>query len=152
MSPVRRQRELENLGSARHGRCVVCGSDNPQGLQLRFHALAEGGVEAVFACAERFAGYAERLHGGIIASLLDSAMTNCLFACGQAAVTAELNVRYHAPVAIGQNAVIRAWLEQHAHWMSRVRAELRQDGTLKASAWGKFIQPEHLPGKTVHGA
>ncbi len=134
-----RQKNLEVFRRARHDRCVACGRSNVDGLQLNFRCREDGAVEADFACAARFAGYPEHLHGGVIASLLDSAMTSCLFARGREAMTAELTVRYHAPVEIGRPAVVRAWPERHSHWLSRVRAELRQDGGLKASAWGKFI-------------
>jgi acyl-coenzyme A thioesterase PaaI-like protein len=34
------------------------------------------------------------LHGGVISSILDGTMTNCLFAHGTVAVTAELRVRF----------------------------------------------------------
>ena len=46
----------------------------------------------------------------MIAALLDSAMTQCLFAQGCQAFTAELTVRYRQPVAAADRLIIRAWL------------------------------------------
>jgi acyl-coenzyme A thioesterase PaaI-like protein len=39
--------------------------------------MADGGVEAHFDCSRIFEGYSHRIHGGVIAALLDGAMTNC---------------------------------------------------------------------------
>jgi acyl-coenzyme A thioesterase PaaI-like protein len=78
----------------------------------------------------------------MIAALLDGAMTHCLFAQGLAAVTAELTVRYRYPVAVRRMATIHAWLERAARHLQVVRAELRQDGVIKASARAKFMKNE----------
>ncbi len=136
------QERLEKTRDTVHADCIACGLNNTQGLQLKFQVVGEGTVQADFDCEHKFAGYCEWLQGGVIATLLDSAMTNCLFASGKVAVTAELNVRFHAPVAIGRSASVRAWLEKQAHGMSLVRSELSQDGCCKASAQGKFIRAE----------
>ena len=139
------QERLEQTRNTVHAHCVACGLANTQGLQLKFRVMSEGTVQANFDCGSEFAGYCDRLHGGVISSLLDSAMTNCLFASGKVAVTAELNVRFHAPVIIGRPALVRAWPEKHAHGISLVRSEIMQAGDRKASATGKFFQPEQTP-------
>jgi acyl-coenzyme A thioesterase PaaI-like protein len=79
------------------------------------------------------------LHGGVIAALLDGAMTNCLFAFGHRALTVELKVRYHAGVAAAEESLLRAWLEDSTRELFQLRAELSQDGAVKASATGKFM-------------
>ena len=90
-----------------HPGCFVCGPANGHGLGLEFR-LGEGGVvEASFACQGAFEGYPATLHGGIICALLDGAMTNCLFAHGHAAVTAELKVRFRHPVMTERPARVR---------------------------------------------
>ncbi len=146
------QDRLDQTRNTVHTHCVACGLANARGLQLKFRVTGERAVQANFDCGRKFAGYCDCLHGGVISSLLDSAMTNCLFASGKVAVTAELNVRFHAPVAIGRPASIRAWLEKHAHGMSLVRSELSQDGCCKASAKGKFIQAEGVPAGRADAA
>lgn len=80
------------------------------------------------------------LHGGIIAALLDGAMTNCIFARGFVAVTAELNVRYRASVAAGEEVTIRAWLDQSHSRLHQLRSELVQDNVVKVIATAKFMQ------------
>lgn len=133
---------LRDLRERTHARCIVCGAVNAAGLGIRFTVAPDGGVEGVFAGGEVWAGYSGCLHGGVVAALLDAAMTNCLFAHNCEAVTAELTIRYRQPVTPGMAMQIRAWLDQSQHHLHRLHAELRQACELKATAIGKFL-PRH---------
>jgi len=109
------------------------------GLALRYVPQPDGSVVASFLGNCALEGYTGVLHGGVIAALLDGAMTNCLFALGHRALTVELRVRYHAGVAAAEETLLRAWLEDDSHGLYQLRAELAQGGTVKASAAGKFM-------------
>ena len=122
-----------------HPRCVVCGPAHPHGLQLACVPQPDGSVEAVFAGEERFEGYPDQLHGGIAAALLDGAMTNCLFARGIEAVTAELRIRYRHPLTTNTRVTVRARILETHPPLYRLRAELRQNGQVKVLAEGKFM-------------
>ncbi len=98
-----------------HRGCLLCGSDNPRSLGLMFQDSSRGGVEAEFQGGDELQGYDGLMHGGVIASLLDAAMTHCLFHRGVRAVTGDLNVRYLQPVPC------RARLRILAHLVSRDR-------------------------------
>ena len=74
------------------------------------------------------------------ASLLDGIMTNCLFAHGVVALTADLRVRYRDPVAIGPEISLRAWIEQRHPPLYIMGAELLQEGCVKATASAKFME------------
>jgi uncharacterized protein (TIGR00369 family) len=124
---------------AQHPFCFVCSGSNPMGLALRYEPQPGGRVEATFIGHSALEGYPGRLHGGVIAALLDSAMTHCLFAQGIQAVTAELNVRYLETVAAGEAVTVRAWRESSAHGLHQLGAELAMAGTLKARATAKFM-------------
>jgi len=136
-----------------HANCVVCGSCNERGLGLEFALLEDGGVETAFSCDNAFEGYANVLHGGVISSLLDGAMTNCMFAHGCAAITAELNVRFRHPVVTGQAATVRAWITRSAPPLYVLKAEVLQAGRVKATATGKFMdQPNFAKRPLPHAA
>jgi hypothetical protein len=96
------RRNLSMLREEWHGGCVACGGCNGQGLRLGFCVREAGYVEASFGCDAAYEGFSGYLHGGIIATLLDAAMTNCLFAHGLVGLTGELKVRYLHPVSIGR--------------------------------------------------
>jgi len=128
-----------------HPRCVVCGRPGPAALGLEFRLRADGSVTADFACAARFEGYGGILHGGVISAIADGAMTNCLFAHGVAAVTAELEVRFRHPVCLGSPLTVTARITRRAEPLFLVEAELAQQGQLKARANGKFMEARGGP-------
>ena len=76
----------------------------------------------------------------MIASLLDGAMMNCLFAHGHVAMTGELKVRYRKPVVIGQEMLISAWIMRSLSHLHLLEAELKQEGCIKATASAKFVE------------
>jgi acyl-coenzyme A thioesterase PaaI-like protein len=88
------------------------------------------------------------LHGGVIASLLDGAMTNCMFAYGTPAITAELAVRFRHPVIVNRPAKVRAWVERSSPPLHVLKAVVLQDERPKATAVGKFMEQAGLAGGT----
>jgi len=131
---------LETTRRDMHPRCVVCGRAGPPALGLEFHVQSDGSVTASFDCGENFEGYGGILHGGVVSAIADGAMTNCLFAHGIAAVTAELNVRFRHPVRLGTPLTATAHITGRAEPLFLVEAELIEADQLKARATGKFMQ------------
>lgn len=123
-----------------HPGCFVCGRANGHGLRLEFRLFADGAVEASFACQAMFEGYPAMLHGGIICTLLDGAMTNCLFAHGHVGVTADLQVRFRHPVITERPAQVRAWITASLRPLHELAAELVQGEQVMATARGKFVE------------
>lgn len=130
---------LDAMRREHHPACVVCGHGADAGLGLDFHLADDGSVESDFDCVARLQGYPDRLHGGIVCALLDSAMTHCLFAHGLAAVTAELKVRFREPALLGVPAVVRARITQQSPPLFRLSAEVLQRGRIAATGDGAFI-------------
>lgn len=133
------QVRLRNTKAEVHPFCFVCSDSNPLGLALQYASQPDGSVAATFLAKPALEGYSGWLHGGVIAALLDGAMTNCLFAQNRPAFTVELKVRYHASVRVTEEVQLRAWLDDESHGLYQLRAQLTQDGAVKASASGKFM-------------
>jgi len=131
---------LELMRAQVHSNCVVCSPANSRSLCLDFTASEDGGVQADFDCDRTFEGFAGMLHGGVIASLLDGAMTNCMFSYGTPAITAELTVRFRHPVVIGRVAVVHAWIERSSPPLHVLRATISQEEKTMATAVGKFME------------
>jgi len=123
-----------------HGGCVACGESNPAGLRLKFEKQADGSVKAAAFCVKELTGYDGLLHGGVAALMLDSAMTNCLFSAGITALTAEMNVKYKAPVKIGRAVILTAAIKTDHNPLFIVCSALRQDGEDKVLAEAKFMR------------
>lgn len=141
------RRNLNEAQSRWHSGCVACGSRSENGLGLRFTVVGDGCVEATFPCGVAFAGFPGCLHGGIISTLLDSAMTNAMFANGHVGLTGELTVRFYHTIEIGIPARVHAWMERSNHRLHVVRAELEQNGAEKAAAVGKFMESRLTAGE-----
>lgn len=122
-----------------HSRCLLCGESNPWSLKLSFSPAADGAVTARFTADPRLQGYEGILHGGVIASLLDAAMTHCLFHHGIEALTADLHIRYAQ--AIPCDARIDLWASIIARRppLYRLRGEASVEGRLMAWAEAKFL-------------
>ena len=134
-----KEAQFKSIRTGAHPFCIVCGQSNPFGFGVKFNCEADGSVSATFLGHPALEGFEGILHGGVIASLLDGAMTNCLFAHDCVAMTGELNVRYREPVVIGEEMHVRAWIERSSPPLHLLAAELKQDGRVKAAATAKFM-------------
>jgi uncharacterized protein (TIGR00369 family) len=134
-----RQVLLEETRAQAHGGCAVCGCGKRAMPPLRFATADDGSVQASFRPDALCEGYAGVLHGGVIATLLDAAMTNCLFAQGRCGLTAELCVRFRHPVASAAPLQVRAHIQRSSPPLFVLRAEIQQAGRVRATAIGKFM-------------
>lgn len=123
-----------------HARCIACGARDGQSARVSFAVRKDGSVEAHIGPCSHCEGYDGMLHGGVIATLLDAAMTNCLFAHGHCGVTADLHLRYRHPVMSAGPCVVRAWIERSSAPLFVLRAELWQDSERRVAAVGKFMR------------
>jgi len=122
------------------------------GFRLNFSADAQGGVSASFSGQWLLQGYNGVLHGGVVSSLLDAAMTHCLFYRGIEAVTAELLVRYLRPVPLDTQLELSARLLSEHPPLYRLRAELKQGRQTMAYARAKFVRRNQDQTPTVKGS
>ena len=123
-----------------HSHCLMCGNENPFSLRLCFNTDAEGIVHTVFKGHEGLQGYKGILHGGVISSLLDAAMTNCLFHQGIEALTGDLHVRFLKPIPCNASLDIRAWVATSLPPLYQLRAELVYRETVMAWAEAGFAR------------
>lgn len=122
-----------------HEGCFACGSQNPAGLRLECHSVGDDRVEGTFEPQPWMRGYDGRMQGGLIATLLDSAMTQCLFARGVSAVTARLEIRFCAPVSLDQPLRVTARIVECRHSIYFLRAELWSADRRLARATAQFV-------------
>jgi acyl-coenzyme A thioesterase PaaI-like protein len=123
-----------------HSKCLICGNSNPVSLRLSFQLDVNGGVCARFTANERLQGYDGLLHGGVTASLLDAAMTHCLFHNGVEALTGDLHVRYLQPIHCTTVLEIRAWILSRRRPLFELKGEIRVENQLMAWAEAKFMK------------
>jgi len=112
---------------------------NPHGLKLAFRSIGKSRVSVECSLGVEYQGYPGIVQGGIVSTLLDSAMTNCLFADGIEAMTARLSVRFQEPVLVDRNMMIAAHLVGQRGKLYELKASIVQDDRQKATAEGRFI-------------
>lgn len=97
-------------------------------------------MEATFPCGWFFQGYPGKLHGGIVSTLLDSAMVQALLVEGIEAVTADLQVRFILPVELGKEAKVTGECRLHKGPIHHMTACLMQGGKVRATARARFFE------------
>lgn len=122
-----------------HAECFACGPRNANGLKLVFRPVGRSRVSCKCTLGEEYQGYPGVVQGGVVSTLLDSAMTNCLFADGIQAVTARLNVRFREPVMVGCLVTVAAYVVRQKGKLYELKASVLQDGKQKAVAEGRFL-------------
>lgn len=123
--------------------CVGCGPRNPHGLHLvvaldRPHRR----VTTRWTPAKHHQGYADIVHGGMLAVVLDELMGNLLWQLGEPALTAELTIRFLRPARVGHPLVCEASVQGAKGRLRRMAAVARTPaGQLVAEASARCVTP-----------
>ncbi|MDP9049516.1 MAG: PaaI family thioesterase [Acidobacteriota bacterium] len=126
------------------GHCFGCGPDNPQGLHLHFDIdstdAANITATAIVNLTRLHEGPPGYIHGGIIATLMDEAMSKLNRPFHVIALTRHMAVDYLRPAPLGVPLTL---IGRHVSRNGRKlhhAAELRHpDGTILAEAKGLFL-------------
>jgi len=122
-----------------HPDCFACSANHPAGPGLQCEGRSDGTVVGRVVLDGRFQGYPGIAQGGVVATLLDSAMAQCLMALGIAAVTADLRVRFRSPVELGVPTEVQARVMEAAPPLFRLQADVRQGLRVVATGRGVFV-------------
>ena len=118
-------------------KCYVCGPDNPLGLQVPFQPDGDHGSVAHYVARPEHSGWSGILHGGVTFTLMDEALGWALYYRNLPAVTARVETKFHKPVPIGANVIVKAWIVREKRRLFEAHAEIRMEGaesTLLAEA------------------
>lgn len=134
--------EIQNpQGTEAQNCCFGCGSANPSGLQLAFTAVEADSVISTVTISANFDGHPGYLHGGIIATLLDEAMSKAVRRRGITAMTRKIEIEYLRPVPSGVPVRLEGRLvhsEERKNWTEA--KVLNEKGKVLAEAKGLFIE------------
>jgi len=130
--------QKEQVESNFHRNCFACGSNNGIGLGLKFYKHEDGTVFGNFFADPKYEGYSEIIHGGIVATLLDSAMTHCLLMKDIPALTGRLSIKYSTPIRTGTVVKLEARIVDQFHEMFILEGKALVDGKRVASAEAKY--------------
>lgn len=119
--------------------CFACGASNPIGMRLHIE-LSDGAARSEWVVGDDYVGWSDKLHGGIIATLLDEVMAWAPSSFDSWAVTAEMSVRYRASASPGERLTASARVARRRRRIYEVVGEVRgPDGRLIAEGRGRYL-------------
>ena len=130
----------KHLQARAQSACFVCGQDNPHGLRIRYQRQDSGEMTATWTPNPAWEGFRGIVHGGVVSTVLDEAMSKAVAATGSQALTAALRVRFRRHVTSGDPFLIRGWIVKQKKRLIKAEATLTApDGTEHARAWAIFL-------------
>lgn len=119
--------------------CFACGGTNPIGMHLEIE-LTEGTASTTWTPGPDFVGWEGKVHGGILATLLDEVMAWAPSSYDSWAVTAEMHIRYRTPANPGEPLRATGRVTSRRRRIYEVEGEIRTaDDRLIAEARGRFL-------------
>jgi acyl-coenzyme A thioesterase PaaI-like protein len=125
-------------------RCFVCGVENPHSLKVKVLQDGANQVKAEFIADDRYRGWSDYLHGGILSLIFDEMQGWLSRYMGHDAMTARLEVRYRKPVPLGSRLIFSGVLEREVKGILDINlcAKL-EDGTVAAEGKGRMMIIDH---------
>ena len=134
--------------------CFGCGPDNANGLRLQFTIDTDGEGTTISTAATRIAAQYEGppgfVHGGIIATLLDKAMSKVNRPLRVIAMTRHMEVDYLRPVPVETKLTIQGQhVRRDGRKLFNAAQILDMDGHVLAKAKGVFVvvDPAKIAGR-----
>ena len=121
--------------------CFACGKDNPHGMHLKFSLDRERNhFVSRFRLSKRYTGPPGHCHGGIIATILDDAMSKLSKLRDVIAATSRMTVEYRRPVPLHKPLRVESReINKRGRRLTRVAEILDEKGTVLARSRGVFI-------------
>ncbi len=132
---------LTPLVHTAQNRCFGCGPANPIGLHLDFYVAEDQSVVCMRTVVAAYEGPPGLLHGGIIATLLDEAMSKAVRVRGLTAMTRQMEIEYLRPVPSATAIRVEGKLvrsEGRKHWTEAQVLDEKMKAL--ATAKGLFIE------------
>ncbi|MCI8308920.1 MAG: PaaI family thioesterase [Clostridia bacterium] len=124
--------------------CIICGMDNPIGLKAQFYNMEDESVMTIFKYREEHQSFPKRVHGGLIATMLDELGLRALWAKNsnyEYGVTLSMEVKYRKPVPYNEVIIGRGLVKKESSKFIVIDTELfDKKGNLLANAEVKYIK------------
>ena len=124
--------------------CFICGMDNPIGLRAQFYNMEDGSVMTPLCFGEAHQSFPGRVHGGLVATLLDEMGLRALWTDGteeQFGVTMSLDVKFRKPVPYNEKIYGKGSLVRETSKFFVIdTAILDGDGKTLANAEVRYIK------------
>lgn len=124
--------------------CFICGMDNPYGLHAQFYNMEDGSVMTIFSYHENHQSFPNRVHGGLISTMLDELGLRALWAKeGEDVfgVTTSLEVKFKKPVPYNTKLIGKGIVSFNSRLFVEVDAYIYDEyGNTLASGKVKYMK------------
>ena len=116
----------EPVSEVRYGfadhHCFACGTTNPSGMGLRIE-LGDQRAGTTWVPGPDDVGWSDRVHGGLIATVLDEVMAWASGSEDAWAVTSSFSVRFHSPASPGETLLAEAWVASRRRRIYEIKSK-----------------------------
>jgi uncharacterized protein (TIGR00369 family) len=124
--------------------CAICGLDNKFGVRAHFYNMEDNSVMTPFMFREEHQSYPGRVHGGLIAAMLDELGLRACWANGNEdvwGVTLSMEVKYRKPVPYNKKIFGRGKVESETSKFLKINTEILDEyGNVLSNAQVKYIK------------
>ena len=135
--------------------CMICGMENVYGVKGQFYNMEDGSVGALFTFREEHQSYPGRVHGGMLATMVDELAGRVLWTDRPdlIAVTMDIKVNYRKPVPYGTPLKGRGvYTKKLSRAYSAKCHIMDMDGNILADGEARYLilpADQVSPGRTV---
>lgn len=123
-----------------HGKCFVCGNENPHSIGLTLWVDDNGVMTSEFTLSDAQQGPPGHAHGGASAAILDEAMGLVAWAAGLKVAAVNLEINYHKPLPLHSALTLEARVTEQDERKAFSTGEIRlPDGTIAVSGRGIYV-------------
>jgi uncharacterized protein (TIGR00369 family) len=119
--------------------CFACGADNAIGMRLRIE-IGDGIARTSWVAGDDYVGWSDKVHGGIIVTMLDEVMAWAPSSFDGWVVTAEMTIRFRSPAMPGEQLTATGRVANRRRRIYDVVGEVTaDDGRVVAEASGRYL-------------
>jgi uncharacterized protein (TIGR00369 family) len=125
--------------------CFGCGQNNTIGLKLRFQWDGRT-ARTEFIPGKQYQGWLGVVHGGILTSMLDEAVSHAARFQGMNCLTAKMQIKFIRPALVDEPLIITASITRNTRRLIESKATISlPDGTQVAEGIAKQFVIETIP-------
>ena len=123
--------------------CFICGMDNPQGFKSQFYNMEDGSVIAPVRYKDVHQSFPQRVHGGLIATMLDELACRAYWVSGDytLGVTTSMELKYRKPVPYNVDLLAQGYVIDDKSRMFKTKSKIiDKDGTVFAESITTYLK------------
>lgn len=131
-------KQLEQFKGRYHSQCLFV--KNPPVENLKYYFRNDGVLITKATFGKNHQSYDNRVHGGLVAAIIDASMTQCLMGHTILAYTVDLQVNYQKPVPLHKEICFQTELINiQRNRVFRLITQVFQDDQVLAEGKAKFF-------------